>query len=245
MTRPNQRNVALMAVFAGLAAFTGCESDERLKAVEREAGELKVEVFKLRQAQEENGRKADTDRKDATDWRAEDRQFRADLQETLKQLSDATRIINNRIGTINSSRTSAPPTTAPGVAPTSTPEDEKAFGSAVLDYNRGNYAMATEGLDLFLRTYPNSARKPDALFFQGMAYYNQKNFEKSQAAFDRILRDHPSSSQFLPAKLKRGQCLLKQGLKPAALRVFKELVDGFQGTPEARTAQQEMTDLGY
>ena len=93
MNRPNQRNVALMAVFAGLAAFTGCESDERLKAVEREAGGLKVEVFKLRQAQEENGRKADTDRKDATDWRAEDRQFRADLQETLKQLSDATRII--------------------------------------------------------------------------------------------------------------------------------------------------------
>lgn len=245
MNPRRQRNVALLAVFAGLAAFTGCESDERLKAVEREAGELKVEVFKLRQAQEENGRKADSDRKDASDWRTEDRQFRADLQETLRQLSEATRIINNRIGNITTGRTSTSPATAPATAPASTPEDDKAFGSAVLDYNRGNYAMAAEGLDLFLRSYPSSARKPDALFFQGMAYFNLKNFEKSQACFDRILRDHPTSSQFLPAKLKRGQCLLKQGLKPAALRVFKELVDGFQGTPEARTAQQEMTDLGY
>ncbi len=240
----NQRNLALAAIFGGVALFTGCESEERLKAVEREAGELKVEVFKLRQQQEENLRKADADRKDSADWRTEDRQFRADLQETLRQLSDATKVINNRMG--SASRTSP---TAPAIpattGPTSTPDDEKAFGSAVLDYNRGNYAIAAEGLDHFLRAYPNSVRKPDALFFLGMAHYNQKNYEKSQGAFDRILRDHPSSSQFLPAKLKRGQCLLKQGLKPAALRVFKELVDGFPGTPEARTAQQEIADLGY
>ncbi len=242
----NQRRVppvALIAIFSGVALFTGCESDERLKAVEREAGELKVEVFKLRQQQEENTRKSDADRKESSEWRSEDRQFRADLQESLRQLADTTKVINNRMG--NMSRTpAAPPTTAPSTT-TSTPDDEKAFGSAVLDYNRGNYAIAAEGLDLFVRTYPSSVRKPDALFFLGMAYYNQKNYEKSQGAFDRILRDHPSSSQFLPAKLKRGQCLLKQGLKPAALRVFKELVDGFPGTPEARTAQQEMTDLGY
>lgn len=240
----NQRNLALAAIFGGVALFSGCESEERLKAVEREAGELKVEVFKLRQQQEENSRKADGDRKDAVEWRAEDRQFRADLQETLRHLSDTTKVINNRMGNI--SRTPATSPAAPAATPTtSTPDDEKAFGSAVLDYNRGNYAIAAEGLDLFLRTYPSSVRKPDALFFLGMAYYNQKNYEKSQGAFDRILRDFPSSSQFLPAKLKRGQCLLKQGLKPAALRVFKELVDGFPGTPEARTAQQEVTDLGY
>lgn len=241
----NQRNLALAAIFGGVALFTGCESEERLKAVEREAGEMKVEVFKLRQQQEENSRKTDADRKDAVEWRAEDRQFRADLQETLRQLSDATKVINNRMGTASRAAASTVPAIPTVAAPTSTPDDEKAFGSAVLDYNRGNYAIAAEGLDLFLRTYPNSVRKPDALFFLGMAYYNQRNYEKSQGAFDRILRDHPSSSQFLPAKLKRGQCLLKQGLKPAALRVFKELVDGFPGTPEARTAQQEVTDLGY
>ncbi len=240
----NKRNLALAAIFGAVAFFYGCESDERLKAVERDTGEMKVEVFKLRQQQEENLRKSDADRKEASEWRAEDRQFRADLQETLRQLTDATKIINNRMG--NTSHTPiAVPATQVGSVPAATSDDEKAFGSAVLDYNRGNYAIAAEGLDQFLRNYPKSTRRPDALFFLGMAFYNQKNYEKSQSAFDRILRDHPSSSQFLPAKLKRGQCLLRQGLKPAALRVFKELVDGFPGTPEARTAQQEITDLGY
>ena len=47
------------------------------------------------------------------------------------------------------------------------------------------------------------------------------------------------------AKLKRAQCLQKMGLKPAAIKAFKEITDGFRGTPEARTAQQELADLGF
>jgi outer membrane protein assembly factor BamD (BamD/ComL family) len=35
------------------------------------------------------------------------------------------------------------------------------------------------------------------------------------------------------------------GLKPAAIKAFKELTDGFPGSPEARTAQQELADLGF
>ena len=62
-------------------------------------------------------------------------------------------------------------------------------------------------------------------------------------SFDRILKDHASSSQFLPAKLKRAQSLLRMSLKPAAAKAFREIVDGFPGTPEARTAEQELNDL--
>jgi hypothetical protein len=35
------------------------------------------------------------------------------------------------------------------------------------------------------------------------------------------------------------------GMKPAAIKAYKELTDAFNGSPEARTAQQELTDLGY
>ena len=121
---------------------------------------------------------------------------------------------------------------------------ERAFNAAVLDYNRGNYPLAAEGLDLFLNTYRQSAKRPEALFFLGLCQYNQRAFDKAQAAFDRIIKDHAASPQYLPAKLKRAQCLLKQGLKPAAVIAFQELVDGFPGSAEARTAQQELSDLG-
>jgi TolA-binding protein len=220
----------------------GCSSEDQLKRVEQEVGDMKVEVFKLRQQMEEANRKLDAERGAAAEGRNQDRRFQADLQESLKQLQDTTRVLNNKVGNlpkITQPRAGASDPVA-GIA-----EDEKAFGSAQLDYNRGSYGLAAESLELFLKSYPSSSKRPDALFVLGLCHFNQKSYDKAQSAFDQILRDYSSSNQFLPAKLKRAQCLDRQGLKPAAVRAFKEIVEGFPGTPEARTAQQVLSDLGF
>lgn len=235
------RNLAAPAALAGLMLAVGCTSGEELKKVERELGDLKLEVFKLRREAEDANRRAEAERAAASESRALDRRFQADLQESLRQLQDSTRVLNNRLGALNTQpragRSAAPVEAAPST------EEEKAFNAAVLDYNRGNYDLAVEGFDLFLKAHPASARRPDALFFLGLCRYNQKQHDKALEAFDRILKDHASSSQFLPAKLKRAQSLLRMNLKPAAAKAFREIVDGFPGTPEARTAEQELSDL--
>jgi TolA-binding protein len=238
------RPMMMGLVLAGMTMSVGCASEEQLKKVEQEVGDLKLEVFKLRQQVEEANSRAETERTAAANARTLDRKFQADLQETMRQLQEATRILNNRLGSASINTPKA------GVSTASTPsnpasEDEKAFNAAVLDYNRGNYALSAESLGLFLKSNPQSSRRPDALFFLGLSYYNQKIFDKAQQTFDQILKDHTGSSQFLPAKLKRAQCLVKQGLKPAAVKAFKEITEGFPGTPEARTAQQELADLGF
>jgi len=225
-----------------MAVCTGCQSDEQLKRVEQELGDVKVQVFQLRQQVEEGNRKAEADRAADAEARGLDRRFQADVQETLRQLQDTTRVLNRRLDYVPKPGT-APRTDT--VAASTTSDDEKAFSAAQLDYNRGNYALAADSLEVFIKSHPASARKPDALFFLGLAHYNQKAFDKAQAVFERLIREAPSSNQFLPAKLKRAQSLSRQDLKPAAVRAFKELVEGFSGTPEARTAQQELADLGY
>ena len=233
------RTMMLPALAALLAV--GCGSEDQLRRVEQEMGDLKLEVFKLRQTVEEGNKRALTDQQAAAEARSQDRRFQADLQDSLRQVQDTTRALNNRLNSLpkgGSSRPAAEP--QPGLAA----EDERAFNAAVLDYNRGNYPLALEGLEHFLKAYPQSAKRSDALFFLGLCHYNQGTFDKAQLAFDRIVKDHAASSQFLPAKLKRAQCLLKQGLKPAAVKAFRELVDGFSGSAEARTAQQELSDLG-
>ena len=68
----------------------------------------------------------------------------------------------------------------------------------MLDYNRGNYPLAAEGLDHFLKSYPQSAKRPDALFFLGLCHYNQRAFDKAQQAFDRIIKDHAASPSSCP-----------------------------------------------
>ena len=230
---------ALVLLMLGI----GCASGDQLRKVEQELGDLKVQIFKLRQQTEETNRRAEAEQKAAAEGRSQDRRFQADLQETLRQLQETTRVLSNRVGTqgrLNVSRASSDASTL--ATPLS--EEEKAFNAAVLDYNRGNYPLAADGLELFLKNFPQGSKRSDALFFLGLCHYNQKAFDKAQRTFEQIIKEFPSSQQFLPAKLKRAQCLLKQGLKPAAIRAFKEIVENFSGTPEARTAQQELSDLG-
>ena len=229
----------MLPVLAALLAI-GCSSEDQLRRVEQEVGDLKLEVFKLRQSVEEGNKRTQAEQQASSEARGQDRRFQADLQESLRQVQDTTRVLNNRLN--SQSRVAARP--AVESQPAVVAEDERAYNAAVLDYNRGNYPLAAEGLELFLKTYPQSARRPDAFFFMGLCHYNQRTFDKAQAAFDRIIKDHAASPQFLPAKLKRAQSLLKQGLKPAAVKAFRELVDGFPGSAEARTAQQELSDLG-
>src|SRR5512133_3668437 len=233
------RTLLLQALTALLTI--GCSSEDQLRRVEQEVGDLKLEVFKLRQQVEDGNKRSEAEQKAAQEARTQDRRFQADLQESLRQVQDTTRVLNNRLN--SQPRAGArPPAESQPAAQAS--EDERAFNVAVLDYNRGNYPLAAEGLDHFLKNYPQSAKRPDALFFLGLCHYNQRTFDKAQQAFDRIIKDHAASPQFLPAKLKRAQCFLKQGLKPAAVKAFRELVDGFSGSAEARTAQQELSDLG-
>jgi TolA-binding protein len=232
----------------GLVACVGCVSGDQLKRTEDEIGDLKIEVFKLRSQVEEANRKTDEDRTASTEGRTQDRRFQADLQETLRQLQETTRILAARLGDATARRTTARPgaaAPAPEAPAAAQNDDEKAFTAAVLDYNRGNYALAADGLTLFLKASPQSAQRPDALFYLGLCFYNQKQYDKAKPAFEQIMREHASSAQFLPAKLKRGQCLQRMGLKPAAIKAFKEITDGFPGSPEARTAQQELADLGF
>lgn len=225
-----------------LAVCLGCQSEDQLKRVEQELGDVKLQIFQLKQQVEEGNRKAEADRAAGAESRGLDRRFQADVQETLRQLQDTTRVLNRRLDYVPKATGTAP--RADGAPVAATPDDEKAFSAAVLDYNRGNYALAADSLEVFIKSHPGSAKKPDALFFLGLAHYNQKAFDKGQVVFEQLIREAPSSNQFLPAKLKRAQCLSRQNLKPAAVRAFKELVEGFSGTPEARTAQQELADLG-
>jgi len=235
---------------AGLFICVGCAPQDGLKQVETEVGDLKLEVFKLRRLLEDTAHKADDDRAVGAEARTQDRRFQADLQETMRQLQETTRILSNRLGdpTVRTRATARPAGTPelPHLDPVpALTDDDKAFNAAMLDYNRGSYAVAYDGLDLFLKASPQSPRRPDALFTMGLCVYNQKAYDKAKPFFEQILKEYPSSTQFLPAKLKRAQCLHRIGMKPAAIKAYKELTDGFNGSPEARTAAQELADLGF
>lgn len=256
--------ISIPLLIVGILSL-GCDSTEQLSRVEREIGDLKIEVFKLRRQIEDTQEIARNEQKSDQDFRTQGRRFQADLQSSLTELTEATKALNARLavpaknnslvtsddkssgGSIvtqgdqtQSSIQNIPNTNPSNVSKT----DESSFNAAVLDYNRGNYSVASTALKNYIEAYPTSSNKPSALFFLGLCFYNTKTFDSAQVVFEQIIREVPSSSQFLPAKLKRAQCLLRQNLKPAAIKAFRELTEGFAGTQEAKIAQQELDDLG-
>lgn len=224
-----------------LLLLVGCTQDEQIKRVEQEVGDLKLEVFKMRQQVEELNRRSEADRSVMSEGRTQDRRFQADMQDTLRQLQDATRVLANRLKDGPATR-QAPATTAAAPVPSSSSE-EQIFNAVLLDYNKGNYALAVESLEQFLASSPKSSKRVDALYYLGYSHFHLKAYDKALRAFDRLIKDFPSSELFLPSKFKRAMCQLRMGLKAAAMASFQEIMKNFPDTPEARNAQQELADL--
>ena len=236
-------------VLSVFLTFSGCASPGLITRMENELYELKMETFKLRNQVEESNKKLDEEHLIGVDSRNKDRRFQADLQETLSQIQSTTKILSNRLNDVKpmvnakSLELSAPK--GSDAAQQISVNDDKVFAAAILDYNRGNYELASDGLNLFLKTNPKSDQFSDALFYLGLCYYNQKLFDKARLIFEQIIHEYATTPQFVPAKLKRGQCFCRAGMKPAAIKVFKEIVDSFADSPEVHTAQQELVDLGF
>jgi tol-pal system protein YbgF len=235
--------IKTMLVATVLLLGSGCTQEEQLKKIEQESGDTKIEVFKLRMQIEEMNKRSEDERKATAEARVQDRRFQADLQETLRQLQDATRVLGNRL---NDSSSSTPRRSASTGTSTTTPSasaDELTFNSLLFDYNRGNYTLAADNFQNFIKANPKSSKRPDALYYLGFSHYNLKAFEKAMDAFNRLIKDYPNSEYFLSAKFKKALCQQRLGLKPAAIASFQEIIDNFPGTPEARNAQQELSDL--
>lgn len=230
----------LGACAAALLLTVGCAQEEALKRVEHEVGDLKIQVNRLRLEVEEQNRKADAERAAHQDYRAEDRRFRADLGESLRQVQDATRTLSGRLNEV--ARRPAPRTGIPAEPPVEDRE-ERAWQALMMDYNQGKYELAAASFEAYLKSQPPANRVADANFFLGLSHFNLKTYDKAISAFDRILRDHGQSERLVAAMLKKAQCQLHMKLKAAAVKGFREIVDKFPGTPEARAAQEELAEL--
>ena len=115
---PMIRRLSIPVIALAAALSVGCSSQDQLHRVEQEVGDLKLEVFKLRQQVEDSNKMAATEHKAAKGGREQDRRFQADLQETLRQLQDSTRVLNNRLGDMRR----VPPPVAGSAAPAQAPD---------------------------------------------------------------------------------------------------------------------------
>ena len=203
-------------------------------------------------------RKAFADQKLLVDGIAEGvRILREKADDTNVRLSSMSQELEAQREIISSLPTSpAPPigispTGDPSAAPSLSPErpaaasvaPQKAYDAAFNDYTGGQYDLAIEGFNFYLKTFPKSDRADDAQLNIGNSYYALGNFREAVTAFQRVISDYPQADSVPAAYYKLG--LSYEGLKQPDLarRAYEAVMKNHPNAMDAQLAKQRLDSL--
>lgn len=117
-------------------------------------------------------------------------------------------------------------------------DPRKVYNAAYYDVIKGNYKMAIEGFEEYLKQYPRTGLSDNAVYWIGECYYIQKDYPSAQLAFTRLTKEYPKSEHLASAKLKLGMSLYNQRYKTKAKQYFRDVVQEYPGTEEANQAAE-------
>jgi tol-pal system protein YbgF len=136
--------------------------------------------------------------------------------------------------------TAAPPATAaipPGMQP------QRLFDSSYGDYSTGNYSLAVQGFESYLRAFPKSQRAHEAQLLVGESLWLDNKDADAVVAYDRVLANYPSSASGPQAYYKRGMALQRLGEADRARESWETLIKQFPDTQQATLAKQGLERL--
>lgn len=171
------------------------------------------------------------------------------IQSQLTDLSNAVKVM------------AAPP--APPPAPTGGTTDTSGGAPAIMgatvppissdalytnsgrDREAGNYDLALQEYNDYLKYYGNTDLAPNAQFYIATIHYGQGLYQKAAGEFDLVLEKYPENPKTEEALYYKGLSLVKVGQKTQAGEEFKELINRYPRTDRATQACSQLQALGY
>lgn len=189
------------------------------------------------------------------------------LSTSIQGLSDNIADVNAHIGKINqqlvdlqnsvqsiegklAASAAATPATAPGTPhgrpaePASLPAADVLYSSAYRDITGGNYDLAKQEFQDYVKYYSGTELASNAEFYLGEIAYLKKNYKEAATDYDRVIQDYPNSFKIPSARVKKGLALLALGQKSAGIRELRAVIRDYPGTDEARLARSRLRQIG-
>ncbi|MEI6669980.1 MAG: tol-pal system protein YbgF [Acidobacteriota bacterium] len=141
---------------------------------------------------------------------------------------------------VTSPSTTATPTSPlnnPGVSP------QRLFESARADYYAGQWSLAIQGFETYIKTFPKSDLADDAQYYIGETYYSSGRFREAVAAYERVISNYPASNTMPDTYYKRGLALNSLGQVPQARESFDFVVKNYPDSDAGRLAKQALDRL--
>lgn len=251
---------AVLFVAGGLAACSPRQFVEQPASVE----EIRDNVRALKSSQEELARRIgalegglQTDGSRTVERDASLKADIATLTETLQRiaerLDDLSQQLERRGRSAPPPSLYPPPVTppveeAPPDAPSATPapaggDAGELYDRAYRDVTRGNYSLAQQGFQEFLRLHPRDDLADNAQYWLGECSYVQEQIPEAAREFERVVTGFPDGDKVPAAMLKLGYCGLRQNDTAGARRWFDSLIAKYPASEEARAARNKLDTL--
>ena len=133
---------------------------------------------------------------------------------------------------------------APPPGPTGTgTTPRRLFDTAFADYTAGQWSLAIQGFETYLKTYPRSELADDAQYYIGESYSGDSKFREAVAAYERMIQDYPQSDILPNAWFEVGASYERLAQPDRAREAYEFAVKNFPETDAARMSKQRLDGL--
>jgi TolA-binding protein len=129
-----------------------------------------------------------------------------------------------------------PPTNA-GTSPT------QLYEMALGDYTIGQWELAIQGFESYIRSFPRSTLADEAQVKIGICYDYLGQKQKALDAFDKAIRDYPGGQAIPTAYFRKGLALRDLRQSDKAREAFEYVVKTYPDSPEAGLSKQALDRL--
>jgi len=136
------------------------------------------------------------------------------------------------------------PTVSSGTTAGGPPPGEDLYRQGYSDFAKGNYALALQELQEFVRRNPKSDLADDAQYLTGEVQYAQQRYPEAIAAYDQLLQAYPSGDKAAAAYLKKGLALLEMNRTAEAVIQLQHVITAYPRSEEARVARERLREMG-
>ena len=136
------------------------------------------------------------------------------------------------------------PPPAPVVPPGATGmTPRRLYDTAYADYTAGQWSLAVQGFETYLKTYPKSDLADDAQYYVGESYSGDSKFREAVSAYERVIRDYPQSDILPEAWYKVGNTYERLAQPDRARTAYETAVKLFPETDAGRLSKQRLDGL--
>jgi len=138
-----------------------------------------------------------------------------------------------------------PPATTPdpGSPPVTGASPKQLYDAAFADYTAGQWDLAIQGFEAYLRSFPRSEQASQVQVLIGKSYDFAGNKTKALDAFDKAIRDYPNGNAIADAYFYKGVELLDLKQPDKAREMFEYVMKNYPTKDAAVLARQRLEQL--